>query len=472
METARGLLRSGTAAMAVQLVRIVALQATHIYVRRLIPPDEIAVWYWLEPLFLLLATLRDLGVPSHVVRLRPMPIGTLLRVELGWGAALGAVVFTAAPAFALALRDSPPTIVAAIRVLIVYLLLEGAAAVALTWFEGTLAIERTLPAEIARTATYCTVLVAATVHGLGFWSFVVAQIAAQAIYACELWRRTKGEMNLHHEPGSTPRVVRESLPVGTVWLLAMAVTYVDYFIVGRLFTDEVLGLYGTGYLLAFLVTRILQQPFGRSLYPALVAFGEKSPQQFRAYRLATVLFLAIEVPAALFLAINAELVVLLLAGERYLGAAPYLALLAFAPIVDPLGRFGGELLMARHLDWARNLALGLQLTALVCGGIALSLAMESPLGMAWANFAPLGSIVVLATLARGADRGELGWLGRQLAEVYLVPLLPFALAWAIAGNRPWLRLATTSVAALAALGWSWHRHRDEFGSFFRRDAVT
>jgi len=250
------------------------------------------------------------------------------------------------------------------------------------------------------------------------------------------------------------------------------VTWVDAFIVGRMFDPALLALYGFGYSYAFLVFRILKEPIGRSLYPALVEYRERPEEQFRAYRLATVFFLALEVPAALLLAANAELVTLVLAGEKYLGAAPFLRLLAFAPLVDPLGRFGGELLIARRLDRARVLSLLLQLAALVGGGIALSLWFGSPRGMAWANFVPLGAPVVLWALVRTAGSGQLARLGRELAEVYVVPLLPFALAWWAAGENTWVRLGATIAAAAVGLAWAWRRHGAEFREFFSEGSAA
>lgn len=467
MTTARGLLRSGSAATFANGVRTLALLLTHIVVRRFVPPEQLGVWNWIEPVFLVLATLRDLGVPSHVVRLRPRPHGTHLRVQLGWGALLALGVVAAAPVLAQAFHAPSPAIVTALRVMVVYLLLEGVAAVALTSFESELRVERTLPAELARTAVYCATVLVLAVRGGGFWSFVAAQIAGQAVYAAVLWwRARRAGIALVHVAGSTPRLVRDSLPVGGIWLLSMAVLSADFFVVGKLFPERLVALYSLGYFFAFLVTRLLQQPIGRTLYPALVAFGDTPREQFRAFRLATVLFLALEVPAALLLAANAELVILLVGGRDYLGAAPYLALLAFAPVVDPLGRFGGELLMARHLDRARLAALGLQLAGLVGGGVALSLWLGSPFGMAWANFLPTGSLVVLAVLLRGADRGEMLRLARELAEIYLLPLAPFALAWWAAGDRPWVRLAATAAAAALSLAWVWRRHGAEYRSFF------
>jgi O-antigen/teichoic acid export membrane protein len=467
MATARGLLRSGSAATLAHAVRTLALLLTHIVVRRFVPPAEMGVWNWIEPVFLVLATLRDLGVPSHLVRLSPRPHGTHLRVQLGWGSLLALGVVTAAPWIAQAFHTPSATVVAALRVMALYLVLEGAAAVALTWFESELRIEQSLRAELTRTGVYCAVLLAASSQELGVWSFVAAQIAAQSVYAAMLWLRARRcGLALVHQPASTPRIVRESLPIGAVWMLAIGVSFADIFVVGKLFDSANVGFYALGYFFAYLVTRILQQPIGRSLYPALVAFGSDPHEQFRAFRLATVLFLALEVPAALLLAANAELVILVVGGRDYLAAAPYLSLLAFAPIVDPLGRFGGELMMARRLDRARLIALGLQLSVLVGGGILLCRWLGSPFGMAWANFLPTGTLVVLFVLMRGADRGEMKRLVGELLEIYLVPLLPFAFAWWSTAGHPWLRLAATLVAALASLAWVGYRHGGEFRSFF------
>jgi PST family polysaccharide transporter len=466
MSTSRGLLRSGGAATVAQLVRILSLQAAHIVAGRYVAPGEWGIWVWLEPVFLLLATVRDLGVSNHVMRLKPMPFGTFLRVELIWGSTLGAAVFAGAPWIATALAGGGAGVAAGIRVLTLGLVLEGLGAVAMSWFEAKLQIERTLAAEFLRTGAYCTVVLAGAVSGLGFWSFIAGQIAGQALFALELWRRARGEIQLHHVPGSTLAVVRDSLPLMGVWWLTTALASSDAFVVGRLFDPRLLGLYGVGYSFAFLVFRVLQQPFARSLYPALVAYNEEPARQFRAYRLATLLFLALEVPAALLLAANADLVALVMRGEQYLGAAPYLALLAFAPLADPFGRFGGELLVARGLDRTRVVSLALQLGARVGGGVALSLWLGSPFGMAWANFLPLGAPVIVVALVRAGAGAELRRLTRELAGVFVAPLVPFALAWYAAGSDRWLRLALTLVAAALALAWTWYRHGADFRDFF------
>jgi hypothetical protein len=128
--------------------------------------------------------------------------------------------------------------------------------------------------------------------------------------------------------------------------------------------------------------------------------------------------------------------------------------------------------MARHLDAARNLSLGLQLAVLVGGGVALSLGLGTPFGMAWANFLPTGTLVVLAVLARRDARTGLARLGRELAEVYVAPLLPFAAAWLATPGAGWLRFAATGGAAVVSLGWTWYRHGPEFRAFFSRSETA
>lgn len=463
-DTSRGLLRSGGAATFAQFVRVLAILLTHLALRRLIPPADWGLRDWAESLFLLLATVRDLGLPSHVVRLRPIPLGNLLRVQLLWGGLLALAIVAGAPWLAASFRTPRPDVALVLQVMALYLVLEGIASVPLTHFEAGLRIGRSVVPELARTLAYCAGALGLALAGWGVWSFVLAMVGSQALYAGLLWLRARPTMALHLERGRTPALLAKSIPLGSIWLLAFAVTYADALILGSRFPDAVVGGYMFAYVWAFFASRVLQQPIGRALYPALVEFGDRPAQQFLAYRLATKVLLAIEVPAALFLFLNADLVVQLLGGERYAAQADLLRLLAFAPLVDPLGRFGGELLVACHRDRDRILSLVLHLVALVGGGLWLS-HRYGPIGMAWANFLPLGAPVLVLTLAR-LERSGLRALATDLVGVYLFPVPLFALAWWASGENLWLRFGLSAIAALASLAWFWRRFGGRFVAFF------
>ena len=165
---------------------------------------------------------------------------------------------------------------------------------------------------------------------------------------------------------------------------------------------------------AFLVMRMLLPPVSRALYPALVHFGAGPGAQFRPYRLATLFLMAMEVPAAYFLFVNAEVVVRVLAGGKWVGAEPYLRLLCFLPLVDPLSRFGAELLMARHQDRLRILSSLATLTSFVGLGYALT-GWLGPVGMVWTQYLPLGSLV----MAWGVYHVAPGEFRALLKDLYL-----------------------------------------------------
>ena len=463
--TSRGLLRSTGAATLLQLWRIGGLFATNLLLRRWVDVGSWGLWSWSESLFLVIAGLRDLGMSSHVVRLRPRPYGNFLLMQLVWGTALAALLLFAAPLLALANADNDPNTVPVLRALAVYLLLEGLATVPLVFFEAELAIERTVVPELARSVTYVTLALVLARDGAGVWSFVVAQLAATALYAALLWWRAWRRIPLARQRGATLRMVRGGLPIGAVWLLGLAIMQLDPLVLGAHFDQDTVGVYTFAYMAAFLAARVLHQPMGRALYPALVAYRDDRERGFGAYRLATLFLVGIEVPAALFLATNAELAIRLLGGEQWDQAATYLRLLAFVPLVDPLGRFGGELLIAHHLERVRVLAL---VTALVTmlGGALLLIPWLGPFGMAAANFLPFGALVAAWGVHRIA--GDRLWpLLRDLAGVYLLPVPLFAVAWLATGDRPWLRAGLSVVAAAAALALQWRRFGRAFVDFFR-----
>ena len=179
-DTPRGLLHSSGAATFAQFVRVAAILATHLALRRLIPPADWGLRDWAESLFLLLATVRDLGLPSHVVRLRPIPLGNLLRLQVLWGGALGLALLAAAPLIAGTFRTPRPDVAIVLQVMVVYLLLEGLASVPLTHFEAELRIGRSVVPELARTLAYCSGALALALAGWGVWSFILAMVGSQA----------------------------------------------------------------------------------------------------------------------------------------------------------------------------------------------------------------------------------------------------------------------------------------------------
>lgn len=466
-DTAGGLLRSAGAATASQLWRAAVAFATRVALRRLVSEAAFGLWHWAaETVFVLLAQLRDVGLPPQVVRSRPRPWGNFLAVELVWGGVLGLLVLLGAPLLARGFSGGGADVVPVLRLLVLFFLFEGLARVPLTFFEAELAVERALAPELVRNLCFALLAVGLAWLGWGIWSMVLAHVAATGLFAAHLWWRAWPALPLTWVRGGTLPLVRASLPLMLIALLFLLLNTLGFLILGARFPGEVLAHYGAALLLALLTAQVLELPLRRPLYPALVAFRDDPGRFAETYRLATVLLMAVHVPAACFLWLNARDVLVLLFGEPYAAAAPFLRLLSLVVVLQPFGRCAEDLLYARNEE--RLLVAGATVNVLALGGLGLLLTrVVGPVGMAWAHLLPLGELLLAWGVYRAGPAGFRRLLG-ELGVVYLTPLPLFAAAWALAPDRPGLRLALSALAGLLAAAVYLWRFGDGFVAFFRR----
>jgi O-antigen/teichoic acid export membrane protein len=458
-------LRSSGAAILSQGWRVVVTFGTMLVLKRLIPASDWGLWDWALPVFMILGAVRDLGLVYHVVRVEPRPYGNLLALELVWGGLLVGLTFLGAPLLAEAYADPHPEILNVLRAMSLFLLFEGLSTVPRTYFEGELKIGRAVAPEIVRNLFMALASVGLALAGLDVWAVVIANVGAAALYALMLWWRAWGEIPLLYQRGRTLPLVRESLPLASIWFLTILVRHVDPLILGWRFDGPVVGNYVFAYQNAFRVSEVIVPALARALYPALVAFRAAASKLFEAYALATLFMQSFEVPVAYFLFLNAELTLEILGGAQWVAAPAYLKILCFAPIIDPFSRLGGEVLKTEHMDRVWILCTLITLATFVGGGIYLTGAM-GPIGMAWINLLPLGAILMAWALHRVAPAGFRTLTG-QLLYIYLVPLPFFAAAWWLADDGTWLRFALSLVATAVSLAILWRRFGGGFLAFFR-----
>jgi len=460
----KSLLSSTRAATFSQVLRMMVTFGTYAVLRRWVDPGSWGIWHWSEPLFLLLGQVRDLGLPGHVVRLkRPRPYGNLLRVELIWGLFAGILVMVGAPQIARFFEQSSQDLVRVVQALALFLFFEGLARVPLTWCEAELQIGRSVPAELARNFTFALVALSLGWYDFGVWSLVIAHVIGSAVFAAVLWWTTWGRMELHFREDGDGPLLKKSLPLVVMSLLVLLTGKIDPWVLGLRFDTAAVGRYGMVLFLSFIIAIYVALPVSRALYPALSGLRHDH-RFFGAYRLATLLLLAIETLAALGLFVNAEVALLIFGGEEYVEMAPVLRILCFAPLVQPFSRCANDMLLNLHKDVVIIVSSALTLVSLVGLGYLLS-GPYGVAGMAWANLVPLGTLVVTWAVWRVAPDNF--WrLVRDLLVVYLVPLPFFGLAWWAGGENLWLRLGFSFLAAAASAAIYTGRHHDEFRVFF------
>ena len=458
--------RSTGAATFSQIWRVGVTFLISLALRRLILPGDYGLYEWALTVFLVLGAVRDLGLVYHIIRVPSRPYGNLLFVQLTWGALLALGAFLGAGVIARGMIEPHPEVVPVVAALSAFLLLEGLASVPRVYFDAELRVGRTVAPEITRNVVYSAVTLGLAYFGWGVWSLVLGLIVSTGVYAAHLWWRALGSIPLNFERGQTWTLIRHSLPLGSIWFLAIFVQRVDTVILGLRFDTDEIGHYTFAYFVAFLVTVTLVPAITRTLYPALIAYRSEPEKQAEAYRLATLLILAIEAPVAAFLLVNPEASILILGGGEWTRAPGYLRVLAVVPLMDPFSRLGGEMLKVFHKDFSWIASVGLTLISFVGFGWLLT-GLWGPVGMAWANFLPLGGLVMALAIYRVAP-GPFKQLLRDIVLLYAVPVLPFAAAWWLGGDRLWFRFGLSLVALATAFGVYALRFGADFRRFLKR----
>ena len=464
-DTVSRLFRSSGAATFSQVWRSGVTLLVMILLRRLVAPENWGLYDWVLAVFLILGALRDLGFVYHIVRLDKRPYGNLLAVEAGWGTLLTLGAVFGAPLIEKFLREPHPDALAVIRAMGIFLMLEGLASVPRVYFDCELKVERTLLPEIVRNLLFAAISVTLAILGFEVWAIVIAQIVGTAYYTVHLWVRAWPEMPLDYLRGQTLALVVASLPLASIWFLAILVQNVDPLILGRHVDNSTIGHYGFAYKFAFLVSAIIVPAITRTIYPALVAFKKDPTKLMESYRLGTILVLGCEVPAAGFLFVNPEVLQLIGGGKWDDRVVWFVMILAFAPLIDPFSRLGGEVLKTFHRDKTWILATAITLASFAGFGWWFTTRYGAQ-GMAFANFLQLGGLVMGWTIFRLAP--SVFWrLARDLAFVYLAPVLPFAAAWFLGGDGFWLKAGLSVAAAAVTVAIYWWRFGAAFRAFFK-----
>lgn len=469
---AHRLVTSAGAATVSQLWRIGVTFVTHMALRRMIPPEQFGVWVWVEPLFLVLAQVRDVGFPAHVMRSDKRLYGNFLRLEASWGGLFSLFVLAGAPLIARAYADKDVNVVPYIQALCLFLFVQGLGSVALTFFEAELQVIRALPAEIVRNLAFAVISLVLAWQGYGAWSLVIAHIAAGTIFTAMLWWTALGRafspgerIRLDLEPGGTLRLLFASWPLAVMAVLEIMVFRLDAFVLALRFPTEIVGTAGLAMFAVYFFSRYLADPIGRALYPGLARYRHDPQKAFDVYRTATLFLASLVVPTAFFLFTNAELVTLFLGGEKWLGAADYLRVLSLVPLVRPLLMFGPDYLLTRHADRLVMIYTVTNLTSLATLGLVLTATSLGPLGMAVASYFPLGLIPLVWGIRR-IDASGLKRLLANLGELYAVAALLFAPILLVFDDS-WWRLGLSCVAGLLVLGHAVLRFGKSYREFLQ-----
>jgi O-antigen/teichoic acid export membrane protein len=454
-------LHSLLAASGSQIGRTALRLVADLTLARLVLPEGHGLFALAWSTVVIAGFVRDQGLPYELVRDPRERYGSVLMWEIGAGIIVTLGLILAAPWFG----GMDPDLPAVLRVLSLWVLIEGLGVVPRVFFERELAVTRLVGPEIGRGFILAVTSITLAWQGFGVWSFVVGELVAAFVYMLVLWRRAWGHMPIELRLGPIPGLLRRSGLLFVIALLANSTPFVGRYIVEAVDTTYMVGQFEKAFLWALRAQVLMVPALVRAIYPALVKYLDDRVRFIGAFRLATVAILSGEVLVAYFLFFNAEIVLLkILLGANWQEAVHLLKILCFLPLVDPFNRLGGEMLKAHREDRIWLTIVVVNIASLIGFGWFLAQRL-GPDGMAWAYYLMLGHLLMAWRVYRIC--GPEFW--RLLAELLFVYALPLPFFLAIDYFLPaasWSRFLV-SILAVALIGaLLMARFRRPFQEFF------
>ena len=456
------LLHSSVSAYGSMFVRLLLALAARVLLARLILPDVHGLFALALQFVVMASAFRDVGLTHHLMRDPRESWGTVLAWSVGVGSAMCVLLIALANVFSYLNPDLPGVL----RAMAIWIVIDAVIMVYRTFFERRLRIREIVGFEILRSLAYGLIAVGLAHFGAGVWSFVAGELLASALFALLLLWRARGQVPLTVDWRRLPGLIGASRYLFVVWAASQVFHRVDIFFIELFSTTTAAGHYEQAYYFAFLVALTVTP---RPLLPALVEFRDNAAEFAETLRLGTLIFLSGVVVSAYFLYFNAGAVQLAF-GPEWAGAVPLLQVLCLVPLVDVFTTTGGEALKVQNRDRLWLITVVLNMLAIVGFGFLFTW-LWGPIGMAWANFLRIGSLLMLFKVL-GIFAGRRRRLVGSLAQVYLLPLPFFLAAAALLPAGSWGRLFASVAAAALGGGLLAVRFLPDYRRFFRAAAAA
>jgi lipopolysaccharide exporter len=215
----------------------------------------------------------------------------------------------------------------------------------------------------------------------------------------------------------------------------------DILLVGHRSNASVVGAYSLADEISVMPTSELVMPLGRVLFPAFVKVRDRPAELRYAYLLAMGVQAMVAIPAGVGLALIAEDAVALLLGERWMGAVPFVQVLALVYGLNAISHGAGYLLLSLGRVRAMALLVWAQIGVFGLGAVTF-LAHADPLGLARWRLAVAGiyALCFLFLIFRQVP-------SLRPRELFDVVWRPVAATAAMAALLPLLSLEDWPVAA-------------------------
>lgn len=235
--------------------------------------------------------------------------------------------------------------------------------------------------------TFCVTTVALALKGFGAFSFVYSEIISEIMLALLLWIVFHKKINLKfsfslREIGN---LIFKAKYFYVLSIFGVFSSGIDRVILGKMVSLEAIGYYTLAMTLAMYPTEIIESALNNVFYPFFAKIKDDLARTKRFYEAATIILYWIEIPLYLFLSFNADIIVSIIFGSRWLPAVIFFRWLAIIPITRPCSTFGFHIMQAHSKENIQFFLSVAQFLLFAAAGF-LCVAKAGVLGIIWAQF--------------------------------------------------------------------------------------
>jgi PST family polysaccharide transporter len=414
--------RGGAALLVAEAFDFALRIVSVVVLARMLAPEHFGLLAMVTAVTAIAERFKDLGLAAATVQRESITapqISTLFWMNVAVGAALMLCVGAMAPLLVSFYGDPRLhyiTLALAVGFLFGGLVVQHQALLRRQMRFGALAA-----IQIGASLISVALAVVAALLDYGYWALVIREVSRSMLVALGTWVALPWVPAGPSRGTGTRVMVKFGWDVTAfnfVWFLS---SNFDQILIGRLFGASVLGLYRQG-------VNLVLAPIGQLTFPinsvaeAGLSRLRNHPEDYRRYFSRTVATIScITMPAAAFLAVFAEPIVIVVLGEKWKEATPFFQLFAISILFRPAVAVTGAVLISSGMS-RRYLHSGM-----------------------------IGGCGLVACVAAGAPWGALGIAWGHVAYSYL--LLPPIIAWIIRGSPVRLKdLTQAMVRPLIATG--------------------
>ena len=329
--------QGGAAVVAGQAVVFLITLASTPVLARLLTPEDYGLLAMVAAITAFISCFKNLGLPQATVQresINHAQISTLFWINAAAG--LGAAGVVAALATPIAWFYDRPQLVDITLALSFSFVFAGLAAQHRALLRrrmrfGTLAV-----IQVAASLVGVTAAIIAAALGAEYWALVLLQVLNPAALAAGVWICCRWIPGPPVRGSGVRSMVRFGAYIAGGNILNAATRNIDKLLIGRLIGDGVLGLYSKASMLLLLPISQINMSISSVAVPALSRL-QNEPERFRAmYRRGFEALAMVVVPIPIFAFFAAELLILVLLGEKWREAIPISRALAPAALVMAL----------------------------------------------------------------------------------------------------------------------------------------